>query len=150
MQLPHIKAAMLRRSSTSKKDAHVVWDEENLRENEEIQKQYSSVRIAEPKTPYRPPLPSDSLDDDLGPLQLDEGEGCVVVLCVLSQLGQQGVCMWRTLHAGVIPRAASAAACRAAHSRCRAACVPPLKTRTRTNRCHSRGRQLAAGGPHSL
>jgi hypothetical protein len=52
---------------------HVVWDEDNLKQNEEIQKEYSAVRISEPKTPYRPPLPSDSLEDDMKPLQLDEG-----------------------------------------------------------------------------
>jgi hypothetical protein len=52
---------------------HVIWDEENLKQNEEIQKEYSNVRIQEPKTPYRPPLPSDSLEDEMKPLQLDEG-----------------------------------------------------------------------------
>lgn len=64
---------MLDRSSSSKKDMHVVWDEDNLKQNEEIQKEYSNVRIQEPKTPYRPPLPSDSLEDEMKPLQLDEG-----------------------------------------------------------------------------
>ena len=53
----------------------VVWDEDNLKANEEIQQEYSAVRIQEPKTPYRPPLPSDSLEDDMKPLQLDEGMG---------------------------------------------------------------------------
>lgn len=53
---------------------HIVWDEDNLKQNEEIQKEYSVVRISEPKTPYRPPLPSDSLEDEMKPLQLDEGE----------------------------------------------------------------------------
>lgn len=51
----------------------MVWDEDNLKQNEEIQKEYSGVRIQEPKTPYRPPLPSDSLEEDMKPLQLDEG-----------------------------------------------------------------------------
>jgi hypothetical protein len=37
----------LRRTSSSKKN--VVWDEDNLRENEEIQKDYQHVRISEPK-----------------------------------------------------------------------------------------------------
>lgn len=64
---------MLNHSSSSKKGMHVVWDEDNLKQNEEIQKEYSAVRISEPKTPYRPPLPSDSLEDDMKPLQLDEG-----------------------------------------------------------------------------
>jgi hypothetical protein len=53
---------------------HVIWDEDNLQQNEEIQKEYSTVKINEPKTPYRPPLASDSLEDDMKPLQLDEGE----------------------------------------------------------------------------
>lgn len=65
---------MIGRSSSSKKQ--VVWDEDNLQQNEEIQKQYSAVCIAEPKTPYRPPLPADSLEDEMRPLQLDEGGCC--------------------------------------------------------------------------
>jgi len=70
---PQTFAGMLERSSSSRKNLHVVWNEENLKENEEIQKEYSAVRIQEPKTPYRPPLPSDSLEDEMKPLQLDEG-----------------------------------------------------------------------------
>lgn len=60
---------MLRQSSSKKA---VVWDEENLKTNEEIQKQYSNVKIAEPKTPYRPPLLDAELDEDMRPLELDE------------------------------------------------------------------------------
>jgi hypothetical protein len=66
-------ASMLRQSS-SKKDAHVVWDEENLKTNEEIQKQYSTVKIAEPKTPYRPPLVDAEMDEEMRPLELDDEE----------------------------------------------------------------------------
>lgn len=61
----------------SAKGGRVVWDEENLRENAEIQKQYSAVRIAEPKTPYRAPLEADEdheeLAEDMKPLDLDDG-----------------------------------------------------------------------------
>lgn len=75
---------MSRRSSSSRK---VVWDEENLKENEEIQKEYSAVRIQEPKTPYRPPLASDSLEDEMRPLQLDEGgRQCTPTPMLLLQL----------------------------------------------------------------
>lgn len=65
----------LARSNSSKKDLHVVWDEDNLKANEEIQKDYSQVKIQEPKTPYRPPLPADSLEDEMKPLQLDDEGG---------------------------------------------------------------------------
>lgn len=59
---------------SSAKGGRVVWDEENLRENAEIQKEYSAVRIAEPKTPYRPPLESaeQEEDEDMKPLELDQ------------------------------------------------------------------------------
>jgi hypothetical protein len=70
---------MLRQSS-SKKASHIVWDEENLKSNLEIQKQYSAVKIAEPKTPYRPPLLDAELDEEMRPLELDEeGEQCNVM-----------------------------------------------------------------------
>lgn len=62
---------MLRQSS-SKKGSHVVWDEENLKSNLEIQKEYTAVKIAEPKTPYRPPLLDAELDEEMRPLELDE------------------------------------------------------------------------------
>jgi hypothetical protein len=71
---------MLRQSS-SKKGSHVVWDEENLKSNLEIQKEYSAVKIAEPKTPYRPPLLDAELDEEMRPLELDDkGEQRTIAL----------------------------------------------------------------------
>lgn len=67
---------MLRQSS-SKKGSHIVWDEDNLRTNAEIQKEYSGIKVDEPKTPYHRPLSADDdpqgLDEDMKPLELDEG-----------------------------------------------------------------------------
>jgi hypothetical protein len=76
---------MLRQSS-SKKASHVVWDEENLKSNLEIQKQYSAVKIAEPKTPYRPPLLDAELDEEMRPLELEEeGEQCNGMSCIFRE-----------------------------------------------------------------
>lgn len=76
---------MLRQSS-SKKNAHVAWDEENLKVNLEIQKEYSGVKIQEPKTPYRPPLPDAELgDEEMRPLELDD-EGNVTYTLHLPDL----------------------------------------------------------------
>ncbi|KAF8061889.1 hypothetical protein HT031_004149 [Scenedesmus sp. PABB004] len=59
----------------SKKAARVVWDEDNLAANTEIQKEYSGVKIAEPKTPYHAPLPPiDGDDEDMRPLELDDDD----------------------------------------------------------------------------
>lgn len=67
---------MLRQSS-SKKGSHVVWDEENLKVNAEIQKEYSGIKVDEPKTPYHRPLSADDeyqeYDEDMKPLELDRG-----------------------------------------------------------------------------
>lgn len=71
----------LNRSSSSRKDMHVVWDEDNLQQNAQIQQEFSGVKIQEPKTPYRPPLPSDSLSDEMRPLQLDEGALLTCACC---------------------------------------------------------------------
>jgi hypothetical protein len=101
---------MLNRSNSSKKNAHVVWDEDNLKQNEEIQKEYAAVRIAEPKTPYRPPLPEDSLEEDLRPLQRDEGQ------CGRADRAAAAL-LWRQhgrapqLLTMLLPPAAAAAAC---------------------------------------
>ncbi|KIZ00158.1 hypothetical protein MNEG_7800 [Monoraphidium neglectum] len=61
------------RSSSRK---HVVWDEENLAENEKIQAEFANVSVPEPKTPYHgPSSPGDELEDDMRPLALgEEGE----------------------------------------------------------------------------
>eukprot|EP00879_Flechtneria_rotunda_P005809 GHRR01006113.1.p1 GENE.GHRR01006113.1~~GHRR01006113.1.p1 ORF type:complete len:242 (+),score=81.94 GHRR01006113.1:180-905(+) len=64
--------SILLRTSSSKKNSHVVWDEDNLRENAEIQKDYTGIRIQEPKTPYHAPIADgDLLDEDMNPLELD-------------------------------------------------------------------------------
>lgn len=72
---PHC-SDMLKQSS-SKKSSHVVWDEENLKVNAEIQKEYSGIKVDEPKTPYHRPLSADDefqgFDEDMKPLELDEG-----------------------------------------------------------------------------
>jgi hypothetical protein len=52
--------------SMSKK---IVWDEENLAENERIKATLPQVKINEPKTPWNELLPEDGLD--LPPLSLD-------------------------------------------------------------------------------
>ncbi|KAI8472174.1 MAG: hypothetical protein J3K34DRAFT_519936 [Monoraphidium minutum] len=60
------------RSSSRK---HVVWDEENLAENEKIQAEFAGVTVPEPKTPYHGPCsPGTELEDDMRPLALgDDG-----------------------------------------------------------------------------
>jgi hypothetical protein len=47
----------------------IVWDEENLAENERIKATLPQVKINEPKTPWNELLPEDGLD--LPPLSLD-------------------------------------------------------------------------------
>lgn len=75
----------------------MVWDEENLKDNEEIQKEYSQVRIQEPKTPYRPPLPADSLEEEMKPLQLDEGEHQDTCFASVLPGRAAGSYLWRQL-----------------------------------------------------
>jgi Protein phosphatase inhibitor 2 (IPP-2) len=72
---------MKRSSDGTRNAARVVWDEENLKANAEIQQAYAGVRIAEPKTPYHSAAPvGDSEDDDMKPLELDGGAGKCTML----------------------------------------------------------------------
>ena len=62
----------LRRSSDSRKNAHVVWDEKNLEENEKIKSQFTGITVPEPKTPYHAPLEDhEDGEDGMQPLELD-------------------------------------------------------------------------------
>jgi hypothetical protein len=61
----------LRRSSDSRKNAHVIWDEKNLEENEKIKSQFTGITVPEPKTPYHAPLEDHEGEDGMQPLELD-------------------------------------------------------------------------------
>ncbi len=66
---PKTRAGIAESNSMRKGGPGIVWDEDNLAENERIKATLNPIKINEPKTPFHELLPDD--DVDLQPLSLD-------------------------------------------------------------------------------
>ncbi|KAG1664125.1 hypothetical protein FOA52_011948 [Chlamydomonas sp. UWO 241] len=60
---------ILLKHPSKRSSSGIVWDEDNLAENERIKATLNPIKCTEPKTPYHELLPDD--DVDLEPLALD-------------------------------------------------------------------------------
>eukprot|EP00955_Chlamydomonas_euryale_P110338 365994-Chlamydomonas_euryale.AAC.4 len=69
----------------------VVWNEQNLEENERIKATLNPVKINEPKTPYHELLPED--DVDVEPLSLEGAPAPRAGTCPCVPLGALGCCL---------------------------------------------------------
>eukprot|EP00877_Chromochloris_zofingiensis_P011182 jgi/Chrzof1/6317/Cz18g04020.t1 len=107
--------ALRRHSSGARRNSHVVWDEQNLQENEKIQAAFSGIKVPEPKTPYHGPVP-EGWEDEMKPLHLDDHGGnqggnsggvSAFDLCYDNGAGGNGECDILVLGEGSAPSSSS-------------------------------------------